>query len=79
VNREQAINAALVELKKIGVELKSRVPSQVEENARLIQGKNSRGWSFVFDLIVPAEFEEHGMMMVEVYEPSGEVIVYPTI
>jgi hypothetical protein len=80
VKREEAISAALAELERLGVSnLKSRDPMIVRENARLIEGKNARGWHLAFSLIVPPELEEHGMIMVEVHEPGGEVVVYPTL
>lgn len=79
MTREQAIETALTELSRRGIgDLKSRVP-RVRENVRMLGQKVIRGWQLTFDLIPPKELPEHDIMLVEVYEPSGEVVVYPTI
>jgi hypothetical protein len=79
MTREQAIEAGLMELSKLGIgNLKSRTP-RVRENVRMLGQKAIRGWQLTFDLIPPKELPEHDIMLVEVYEPSGKVVVYPTI
>lgn len=77
MNREQAIRAALAELDRVGWKLKSREPiDATEKKAGMIEGRKMQGWSLAFPLVAPDGLPDMDMIMVEVYEPSGRVVVY---
>ena len=77
MSREEAVQAALAALDARGFPLESRTPAEVEENVRLIHGRNSRGWRNTFD--VPEAPIEYSFVSVEIYEPSGQVYVIPML
>lgn len=82
MTREEAIKAALAELDRIGCELSSREPCSARfKKRRMIEDSKASGWSMAFSTPVPEDPDVmmdagQDMIMVEVYEPDGRVVVY---
>ena len=78
MTRERAIECARRRLQLDGVRLKQLEPSRVEEHAKMVSGARERGWRIVYVVDYP-EWPEYTFIVVEVREPSGEVVVLPAL
>lgn len=77
MTRDEAIVAARNALIQKRVKLSRADPVKVEENVKLCRTHRARGWVIEFELEAKGSIDEP-FILVEVYEPSGEINVLPT-